>query len=400
MSSIRIIKQFKKKFSKKDPYFWVFSSYNGKYCDSPKVVSEFIHNNYPNIKIHWLLDGSFSENIPDYINKLDIKSDKDKKYALDNASILIDNIEGQNHSILFESNFKKKLQFKIVKFFNKNKHQNIISFWHGFQNKKGINECKDLKSKDVSLGNLWFFLDSNYSINVMKRRYKQGHPKFYLCQNPRNYYLFDKIDKNTLKKQFDLPEDKKIILYAPTFRGENNSSSIDILNSGLNQLMDFNLDELFASCKKKFGGDFILVLRFHQLTLKLLKEINISDKYNGKVFLGNKSFDVGDYLSISDILISDYSGIAFDFMLTKKPIFLYTPDYKEYVSKRGLNILPDECPFDNASSFGLLLEKINNFNLDIYEKNIHDYMVKTGFCNYESINYDAIKKIVKLSKIK
>ncbi len=78
-----------------------------------------------------------------------------------------------------------------------------------------------------------------------------------------------------------------------------------------------------------------------------VKEQNL--KYSGKVINGNLHDDMAEYLAVADALITDYSGSVFDFALTGKPGFLYTPDKDHYINdERGVYLELEQLPYDSA----------------------------------------------------
>lgn len=121
-----------------------------------------------------------------------------------------------------------------------------------------------------------------------------------------------------IKSGLNLPIGKKIILYAPTYREERKSS--------------MTVDVHFDRWKHILGDDFIVLFRAHPVVA------NAMDLSKEKGFI----YDVSTYpenielMAISDVLISDYSGIFFEFAVLNRPMFCYAYDYVEYVSKRPL----------------------------------------------------------------
>lgn len=116
----------------------------------------------------------------------------------------------------------------------------------------------------------------------------------------------------------EIPRDKKIILYAPTFRGKNITSA----QSGI------KLD--LVSMKEKFSKDCVLLLRLHPFARKgFTVPHEVSDF----------CYDISDteastVLGASDLLISDYSSIIFDYSLLKRPMIFYAYDLDGYTGER------------------------------------------------------------------
>lgn len=139
---------------------------------------------------------------------------------------------------------------------------------------------------------------------------------------PRTDIFFDKehIDKVTrsfYKKYINL-KNKKIILYAPTFR-ENEGESSNQIRLDLSYL------------KNALESDYILLVRLHP---SVNNRIDFSD-YNGFVYNFSDYPILNDLLFITDILITDYSSIPFEFSFLQKPMIFYPYDLDKYRKTRG-----------------------------------------------------------------
>ena len=392
-----LLKLIKNKYKKTDKNFWLFSSYGGrKYDDSPKVVSEYIHKHYPNIHIYWLLEKELFDQVPSYVLCLDVRNANDRAFAFENAAVIIDNIYGPQCSFLFEKGFKKGIYFAIDKFFKKRKYQTVYSFWHGFGVKKGMNEQGNLRTVNISVGNLYFLLPSKSMIKHFKKITQHCAKGYVLNGTPRNDILFNtKLDKSALKKKLGIPSEKKVILYAPTFRGNTKEWTFDIRMSGIDQLKMMDINLLLDTLSLKFGGDFVLVVRIHHLVEDSVNFKDLMIDYSNKVFLGNVSPDMSDYLCISDVLLTDFSSSPADFVLTKKPIFLFVPDYQDYKNKYGLSRELETFPYPYSVTFDDLIEKISTFDYSLYNKKINEYFIEEGFDVTNGSTEKAVNFIMK-----
>ena len=141
---------------------------------------------------------------------------------------------------------------------------------------------------------------------------------------PRMDYYFENHDLNKLKEDFctryDVSPDKKIILYAPTFRDEEKYNNVfDYL-----ELNRFN---------EELGDEYVLALRLHP---------KIRNFYRDDISSEGKYVDVSSWESeqelmlISDILITDYSSIMIEYSALNKPTVFFTYDLDEYLAnERG-----------------------------------------------------------------
>lgn len=183
---------------------------------------------------------------------------------------------------------------------------------------------------------------------------------------PRNDILV-KSDSNLnymIKEKLKIDKDKKIILYAPTFRKNNN---LEIYN------IDYS--KIINKLKDKFSGEWVFLVKLHPHLVSKSNELI----YGKDVLDVTKYDDIQELLSITDVLISDYSSLTFDFALTKKPCFLYVPDLDEYIENdRGLYFDINELPFISAKNNDELASEITNFDSDKYDKSLKSFSSKIG----------------------
>lgn len=396
---LRIIKtllfKLKYKYARTDENMWVFSSYNGKYADSPKCVSEYVHDHYPNINIYWLIEQKNEKYVPKYVKCLNIRNEGDVKFALDNASVLIDNIMGPCCKFLFKNDKKARIMFSLDKYFQKRKNQTVYTFWHGFGVKRGMNERDNLKTVDISFGNLYFLLPTKKMIDHFKFMTNNEAKGYILAGSPRNDILLDdKLDYISIKKRLNLPVDKKIVLYAPTFRGDTKEWTFDVEMSGISQINMIDIDKLTKILSRKFGEDFILVVRLHHLVEEKMDLNSIIEKSGDKFYLGNVSPDMSDYLCVTDVLITDFSSSPSDFVLTQKPVFLFVPDYEDYKLKYGLSRELKTLPFPFAITSEELYDNILNFDIDDYRERVKYFFDDEGYLITNKATQSAVEFIL------
>ncbi len=144
--------------------------------------------------------------------------------------------------------------------------------------------------------------------------------KIKLVGYPKNDILVNISEnrKAEIKKQLGIENGKKIILYAPTYRDEKNNKQLCPIN--------------FDVWEDILGDGYVVLFRAHPIVVSMTK-IDPSSTFVKDV--SEYPFNT-DLMAISDILISDYSGIFFEFGVQDKPMFCYAYDYEEYTSRRGL----------------------------------------------------------------
>ncbi|SCC64635.1 CDP-glycerol glycerophosphotransferase family protein [Bacillus mycoides] len=112
---------------------------------------------------------------------------------------------------------------------------------------------------------------------------------------------------------------KKVILYAPTFRDK--------------ELVDFDLhldiDEMYRQLK----DEYVLIVKLHPA---IRNRCNYEERYEGFLYDYSLYPNVNDLFLVTDILVTDYSSIPFEFCLLNKPIIFFAYDLKKYMKKRGV----------------------------------------------------------------
>lgn len=183
---------------------------------------------------------------------------------------------------------------------------------------------------------------------------------------PRNDILFDSAKVEELRKKvhryYKLSDKTKIILYAPTFRGNFEDYSGVIAND----LLEIDYRLVIEEITKKYGGDWVFAVRLHPK----LKEA----KFNTNDLINMSSYaDAQELMAAIDILITDYSSVMWDFSLREEPCMIFATDINDYEIKRGFYIPPEEWPFPIATTNDELKKNIESFDLDDYRKkvNIH-----------------------------
>lgn len=378
----------------------VFTSFYGHYSDSPKYISEQIYSLNKNLELVWLVDEKYFSRVPDYCKKIKYGSWKAKFYY-GTAHIIIDNTYCEKEIYLRNNTRKSRLKVKIYNYLNDKKKQKCYTTWHGMPVKKmGIDE----KNNDIIefyCSNTTMFLDSKHAIKIMKRL-TFNKLKYILLGCPRNDMLYN-IDENNIiktKKELNIPIEKKVVLFAPTFRTDGVEREKNINRSGINQINSIDFDKLFETLNKKFGGDWVFICRFHYHVQNLIDWDEINKKYEGKLINGNENDEMSKYLLISDVIISDISSCLFDFSITKRPGFIFFPDFNYYDEiERGLYININELPYPFSETFEQLIENIKAFDYAKYEESLKKLIDKCEFIINDKSAQDIAKYILKESDL-
>ena len=174
---------------------------------------------------------------------------------------------------------------------------------------------------------------------------------------PRNDALFNFDDKYvaSLKKKLNIPEDKKIILYAPTWRDDQYKAGV-----GYTYELGINFDEF----QKRFDNEYIILFRTHYF---VASSIDLS-KYKGFIIDVSNYDDINDLYILADVLLTDYSSVFFDYANLHRPMLFYMYDLEAYKdSLRDFYISLDELPGPIVKTEEKLYNEISN--IDTYYEN-------------------------------
>ena len=204
----------------------------------------------------------------------------------------------------------------------------IVQLWHAPGASKKFGGSVDIGSREIlskiSQNTDYLIVTSKNIISYYSEAFQMPKDKIKPLGLPRMDYYFENHNLNKLKKDFcekySLSQDKKIILYAPTFRDEEK------FNNVFNYL---DLDKF----NEKLSDEYILALRLHP---------KIKDFYKDDISAQGKYVDVSNWESeqelmlISDVLITDYSSIMIEYSALNKPTVFFTYDLNEYLAnERG-----------------------------------------------------------------
>ena len=291
-------------------------------------------------------------------------------------------VKGIYHILRAKLNFYNFVESDINKFLTE--FTNSIHLWHGILPKK----LKEIKTPQTKLNRFFysrinkyfFYPNKEMSLNIFNRFPKNK----YQLKNfnlPRNI-IFDKKLKNPNLFRTDMEIEfrkkikkskKKVFGYFPTWRQDGLELFRDITEFK-------KLDDLNEALKKT---NSIMIIKKHMNSDKKDKNVlynnNIEKLINHLLTLENfvfadYDFDLNSILDICDILITDYSGVIFDFLYLNRPIITYTPDYDEFNSNTGFVLDPTKYEFTfNANNFEQLKNLILNFTVISNKfKNLHE----------------------------
>lgn len=216
------------------------------------------------------------------------------------------------------------------------------------------------------------------------------HKKLYPDQAPDPMCPWSDVDfsdENAVlelkRRELEACEDLKICLYAPTFRDDGDMRPYQI-----------DYQKLRESLATRFGGTWVIFIRFHWRLLKKTK----NKKFEAGVINASKYSDIQELLTCADVGITDYSSWICDYLLTKRPGFLFATDLQEYTERDRdfcypLNTLPYPLALNNEE----LMECILNFDDTRFEEKCDLFLkdkgcIDDGHASKRIVN--AIQKII------
>ena len=280
-----------------------------------------------------------------------------------------------------------------------NRNRVVVNLWHGLPF-KGIgllnNENTFLQNVLIS----WIY--SKYDLfsstselfqQIFARSFSIETKNVKVIGQAWNDQLWNKNDKHEILNNiygYELPSFHKVFLYAPTWRSGRPTFFFPF--------QDFSIDRLELFLEKY---QLLICLRTHQL------EANRVENYVScrRILLLNedKVSDVMSILNVFDGLISDYSGIIFDYLLLDRPIILLPYDKEEYTFERSVNFNIDSFEFENSpsdiDSFLKLLQKAvycrNVSQKQLRFKNVVHYYTDNNSCQR---HYEEIMRLIEIKK--
>lgn len=356
---------YRKFFSKLSVYenTVLIESFFGKsYSDSPKYIFEYLNEKYPGkYKYVWILNQK---------KKLPYPAKQVKRFSFRYYFYL-----ARCKYIVFNS--------RQPEYFIKRKGNVFLETWHGTPLKKLVFDMEEVttasplyKQQFYTQTRSWDYLvaPNEFSAEIFGHAFMYDGPLLRFGY-PRNDILY-RADKEELaekiKKRLNLPLDKKVILYAPTWRDD------EFYGSGQYK---FTLKLELEKMKAALGEDYIVLLRTHYFVADFLDVSEFGDfAYNV-----SKYDDIAELYLISDLLITDYSSVFFDYANLKRPMLFYTYDLEKYRDVlRGFYIdMEEELPGPLLFTTEEVIEEIRN--LPAYEKTYHEKYEKfyNKYCEFD-----------------
>ena len=344
----------------------LFNSFGcAKFDDSPRVIYEMMlqDERFKDMKLVWAF--------------MDPTKHPEVARSIKADSLLFFITALKARCWITNSSMQRGIDFKGTNTFSYNT-------WHGTPIKKmGAALYPDIDNSIINNCDV-ILTQSEYETKTMAEAWKLPVSRFKQFGYPRNDDLVNVTEerKKSIKEELNIPHDKKVILYAPTFRDYVVEKNVFSIKIPIN----------YSYWEEKLSDEWVFVLRAHY-------------EIGNRIALpqNNMWFDYSDYQPLndliiaSDILISDYSSIFFDYAITNQPMLGYVYDFDEYNEKRGMYFdirkelscyEKDTDMVDAIASIDLKKEKEK---CELFRKK---YVSEYGHAGQKSIDYiyDSIKE--------
>ena len=291
-------------FVKVDEKMILFVSFSGKqYNDSPRAIYEYMKNTKGVEGYHYVWAFEHPEDFPH------LSCDKVK---IDTPKYFITTLKAKYW--VASVNIERGLKYK-------KKSQIYMNTWHG----PAINLMGNAVEgrNDFNWDHInYFCISGRYEEPIITRDFRVLPENLLLSGLPRNDALYSCTEekKKELRKQFGVPENKRVILYAPTWRESTDGGKTCNLKPPIN----------LEKWEKELGDNYVLIIRAHVNTRQIL-----GIHFNDFVRDGSDYPVVNDLLMVADYLISDYSSIIMDYCILGRPIVCFGYDFEDYNKARG-----------------------------------------------------------------
>jgi CDP-glycerol glycerophosphotransferase len=330
------------KMSLKETWVICESFFGKSYSDSPKYIYEYLVKNHPKkYKYIWVIDNK-NTTIPYSHTKVKRFSFR-YFYYMARSKYLIFNV-------------------RQPEWFQKRDGSVFLETWHGTPLKKLVYDLENtnaatqkFKKQTFQQSKMWdYLIAANQFASDTFRRCFQFHQNMLETGYPRNDILHaeNRVEiAARVKESIGIPNNKKTILYAPTWRDDEFYTKTSY---------KFSLKLDLQLLKEKLGEEYVVLLRTHYY---IADSLDLTG-FEGFAYNLSEYNDISELYLISDILITDYSSVFFDFANLKRPMLFYTYDLEKYRDVlRGFYIdIEEELPGPLLSTNEEIITAIENLD--------------------------------------
>ena len=377
---IRILYRWTYKMVKVDPKLVIFIAFHGRgYSDNPRAIYEAMRQDprFEGYRFIWF-----------------IKKHKQKQITIPGAEVK----EYFSFSYFYYMSKAKYwiINCKMPTYIAKKEEQIYLQTWHGTPLKRlahDIESAEDMtfyrsavsfaqmtQSYDIDVARYNYMISPNrFCTEVFQSAFRIQRERLIETGYPRNDFICNTTKEEIvrLKEKYQLPKDKKVVLYAPTWRD----------NSYVASGYTFELKADFHKWKEILGEEYIVVFKPHYLIINTYEK---DSSLQGFLYSIPAEADIRELYVISDMLITDYSSVFFDYAILKRPIYFYMDDIEEYANDlRGFYLdIHKDLPGDIYTNEDELLAAVKQ---DAYDETAYQAFYER-FCSCE--DGKAAKRVI------
>jgi len=339
-----------------DPDKVVFSCFAGRaYGDNPRAISERLHARCPGAKIVWVFKKSclpdFQGEIPEYVKPVDYRSlEAVREFAT--ARVWVDN-------------FTKSYYLKRAR-----GRQYYVQTWHGDRAIKRIGyDEKKTGERRVEEQCSRITTASTFGEGMYRTAFAYNGA-YIRAGSPRNDLLVsnDPARREAIRRALEISPDTRLLLYAPTYRRED-----ELIPKSVQMDLARTLDCL----ESVTGAPWKCLYRAHYLSSGIELEA-VQDR----IVDVTRYPDMTELLLASDMVLTDYSSCALDFIIMDRPALFYIPDWDDYVATRGVYFDVRQSPLMTAENQAQLEALIQALTPESVRQNCAD--IREYFGYYET----------------
>lgn len=324
----------------------VATSFSGRiYGDNPMYIFEKIHDKSPNTEFVWLKSNKGSYDCPDFVRvqKFSKRARKIIK-ELASASVIIDN--NQDYNWLPGQ-------------------QNVLGIqtWHGGLGMKkiGLDEANQrYKNNNIFKNSFYDFYISNsdHITKVYRNAFDYRGPIWKIGYPIEDEFLIPQGEREYIREKYNIPQDTKILMYGPTFRGK------------YKWISSLNVNQLVDVLEKRFGGKWVVMVHYHS-------HMRLQDRVLPNSIDATEE-NLQKLIKASDAFISDYSSCIFQAAQCNIPCFIFADDFEEYRKDRDTYDSFEDQPFPYAFTNEELMEKVANYDAILWDEKWKSYAKEMG----------------------
>lgn len=342
----------------------VFSQFGGRgYGCNPKAICDEFLRRGEDYDLVWMLNKKIKTEDAHVPEGVRISRDENSIKELMTAKVWVNNIHF--NELLKKGVYKRKETIYLNTFHGGITLKNEGKDKHSYRADRELSVKEQMYRKDAAYVD---YITSGCEMeDHVLEEFFYGHGEILRFGDARTDVLVKGSPeiRREVREFYHVPEDTRLVIYAPTFRADMSLKWYDL-----------EYEKVLDRLEDKYGCPWRMLIRLHPRIAKKSKEL-VPDTPR---FIDASGYhDMQDLAVAADMMISDYSSVITDFMLTKKPAYMYVPDLQHYLDSRGMYFKMEELPFPYAQTNDEFLRCIEEYDQSSYEQKVGRFMEQIGY---------------------